>query len=101
MKSDIIKQLSAGINPVLTLKKKSQIYNSSTNHLFLTARHPHSPYPIVEDTFYHLNPGDKITFNKFIPEGNSNWPTVDRFECNDNKGNIFFVFAKDVQRFNK
>lgn len=94
MKSAIIKQLASGINPVLILKKKSQIYGN-----FLTSCHPNSPYPVVNDTRYHLDPGDKIMFNRFIPEGSDSWGTIDKFECSDSQGNTFFVFARNLKRF--
>jgi hypothetical protein len=41
--------------PKLEITKKSQIYST-----FLTSRHHLSRYPILSDSKFHLNPGQKL-----------------------------------------
>ena len=49
------KQLKAGTPVQLTITKRTQMYGK-----FLTARHPLSPYPMLQDPDTHLNKGDVV-----------------------------------------
>ena len=94
MIKNIKSQLSQGLKPALSIKKKVQIYGK-----ILTSRHAHSPYPIVQNHNFHMNPGDVIWVESFIPKNTEGYGCVDGFECYNNLGQTFIVFAKDIKSF--
>ena len=100
--SKIKKAFASNQIEFLEITKKSQIYS-----YFLTSRHNLSPFPILSNTKFHLNPGQKLKilgFNKdeIIVQASTPFP-----ECPNNPTNpthnpqIFKIHNSRIQRFTK
>ena len=99
--SQIKKAFSSNQIQNLEITKKSQIYS-----YFLTSRHKLSPYPILPDTKFHLNPGQKLQilgFNQFeiIVLASTPYPEYTSCPNPTHPPQIFKIFNSDIKRFTK
>jgi len=87
----------------LEVIKKSQVYGDVDKGWgFLTNRstHPGSVYPILQNSTYHLNPGDRLTalrFKKSVDGRRNCGVWVSR----DSDGMEFEILASDLKRYIK
>ena len=99
--SQIKKAFSSDQIQNLEITKKSQIYS-----YFLTSRHKLSPYPILSDTKFHLNPGQKLKilgFNKYEIIVMASTPFPEYTGCSNptHSPQIFTIHNSDIKRFTK
>ena len=92
-------------SPTVSLEviKKSQVYGQVDKGWgFLTNRstRPGSVYPIIQNSTFHLNPGDRLTalrFKKSV-DGNRNCGV---WVSRDSDGMEFEIFTSDLKRYIK
>ena len=100
---DFKKAFSKSPSVQLEVIKTSQIYGEVDKGWgFLTNRstRPGSVYPIVQNSTYHLNPGDRLTalrFKKSVDGRRNCGVWVSR----DSDGMEFEIFTSDLKRYIK
>ena len=97
------KAFSSSPTVQLEVIKKSQIYGSGEpSWLFLTNRsnHRESVYPVIQNPEYHLNPGDKLTAQRFMKshDGRRN---IGLMVTRDSDNKECRIFSGDLKRYIK
>ena len=92
-------------SPIVSLEiiKKSQVYGDVDKGWgLLTNRstRPGSVYPIIQNSTYHLNPGDRLTALRFTKsvDGRRNCGV---WVSRDSDGMEFEIFVSDLKRYIK